>query len=85
MERRNFLRLLSASALPASAVGLAGCSSELPPEAVAAWRGPAEGGDVRLWLLGSPGWSTCGGRTRSPCIATSPACCPKPIRWRVRS
>jgi hypothetical protein len=52
MERRNFLRLLSASALPASAVGLAGCSSELPPEAVAAWRGPAEGGDVRLWLLG---------------------------------
>jgi hypothetical protein len=52
MQRRNFLRLVGASAFPVSAAGLAGCSSELPAEAVAAWRGPAEGGDVRLWLLG---------------------------------
>ncbi len=52
MQRRNFLRLVSAASLPVGAAGLAGCSSELPAEAVAAWRGPGAGGDVRLWLLG---------------------------------
>ncbi len=52
MQRRNFLRLVGAASLPVGAAGLAGCSSELPAEAVAAWRGPADGGDVRLWLLG---------------------------------
>jgi hypothetical protein len=52
MHRRNFLQLVSASALPVSVAGLAGCSAELPAQAVAAWRGPIMGDDVRLWLLG---------------------------------
>jgi hypothetical protein len=49
MERRSVLKLLGAAALPGTT---AGCSDALPAEAVAAWRGPQEGGDVRLWLLG---------------------------------
>lgn len=49
MQRRAVLKLLGATALTGTT---AGCSDALPLEAVAAWRGPPEGGDVRLWLLG---------------------------------
>jgi hypothetical protein len=32
--------------------GAAGCSSGLPPEAVAAWQGPGDEPDLRRWILG---------------------------------
>ncbi|MBA4327164.1 MAG: twin-arginine translocation pathway signal protein, partial [Polaromonas sp.] len=41
MNRRNFVRLAGGGVVLAATAGLAGCSSELPPEATAAWNGPA--------------------------------------------
>ena len=53
IDRRNVLKLAGGGVLLAATAGIAGCSSELPPEAVAAWNGPGEAGaDVRRWLLG---------------------------------
>jgi len=51
MQRRQFIRLCAAGAAGASAVPLAGCSSEIPAEAVAAWRGPGAETDLRRWVL----------------------------------
>ena len=52
MQRRKFVRLAGGGMLFAAGSGLSGCSSELPPEAIAAWSGPAEGlSDVRRWIL----------------------------------
>ncbi|MDP1564937.1 MAG: twin-arginine translocation pathway signal protein, partial [Polaromonas sp.] len=52
MNRRNFVRLVGGGVVRAATAGLAGCSSELPPEATAAWSGPAAGTtDVRRWIL----------------------------------
>ncbi|WP_066270858.1 Acg family FMN-binding oxidoreductase [Hydrogenophaga palleronii] len=53
MDRRVFIRVLGGGAIAAaSATTLSGCSSALPPEAIAAWQGPGEQADVRRWLLG---------------------------------
>ena len=52
MNRRNFVRLAGGGVVLGASAGLAGCSAELPPEAVAAWRGPAaDVADVRHWIL----------------------------------
>ncbi|WP_372826418.1 twin-arginine translocation pathway signal protein [Polaromonas sp.] len=52
MNRRNFVRIAGGGIVLGATVGLAGCSSELPPEAVAAWSGPAANtADVRHWIL----------------------------------
>ncbi|MGQ2979372.1 MAG: Acg family FMN-binding oxidoreductase [Polaromonas sp.] len=52
MNRRNFVRLAGGGVVLAATAGLAGCSSELPPEATAAWNGPAaDTTDVRRWIL----------------------------------
>ncbi len=52
-DRRAFVRILGGS-LAAGAVPLlvAGCSSDYPEEAVAAWRGPETAADLRRWALG---------------------------------
>lgn len=53
MDRRLFIRLAGGGAIAAAtATTLAGCSSALPPEAIAAWQGPGEQTDVRRWLVG---------------------------------
>ena len=53
MDRRNVLKLVGGGVVLAATAGIAGCSSELPPEAIAAWNGPGEAGaDVRRWMLG---------------------------------
>jgi hypothetical protein len=52
MNRRNFIRLASGSAIAAAAVGAPGCSQQMPAEAVAAWQGPGNEPDVRRWILG---------------------------------
>ena len=52
LNRRNFVRLAGGGVVLAASAGLAGCSSELPPEAIAAWKGPAaDTADVRRWIL----------------------------------
>ena len=50
MNRRQVLRVLGGGAI-AAAVPIGGCSSALPPEAVAAWNGPGAEPDVRRWVL----------------------------------
>jgi hypothetical protein len=52
MQRRNFIRLMSGGFVAANAVTLAGCSTDFPAEAVAAWQGPGAESDVRRWALG---------------------------------
>ncbi|MBK8073184.1 MAG: twin-arginine translocation pathway signal protein [Ramlibacter sp.] len=51
MDRRNFMRLVGGGSVAMATAGMAGCSSDYPAEAVAAWQGPAPGGDVRRWAL----------------------------------
>ncbi len=52
LNRRNFVRLAGGGVVLGATAGLAGCSSELPPEAIAAWKGPAaDTADVRRWIL----------------------------------
>ena len=52
MDRRNFIRVLGGGVVLAAGAGVAGCSGDLPPEALAAWHGPGEEPDLRRWLLG---------------------------------
>jgi nitroreductase len=56
MQRRNFIHLTGGGVIAAatlSPLGLSGCTAGMPPEAIEAWRGPAEpaGADLRRWLL----------------------------------
>lgn len=52
MNRRSFIRLAGGGVVMGAAAGLAACSPGMPPEAIAAWRGPADDtGDVRHWIL----------------------------------
>ncbi len=52
MNRRKFVRLAGGGVVLGATAGLAGCSSSLSPEAVAAWNGPAaDTADVRRWVL----------------------------------
>ncbi len=53
MQRRRFIRLAGGGAVAAATpFALSGCSSALPPEAIAAWQGPApDEPDARRWVL----------------------------------
>ncbi|MFN3493003.1 MAG: twin-arginine translocation pathway signal protein, partial [Hydrogenophaga sp.] len=52
MQRRLFLRIAGGGTVAAaSTLALAGCSSALPPQAIAAWQGPGNEPDVRRWVL----------------------------------
>jgi hypothetical protein len=51
MHRRQVLRVLGGGGAIAAALPAGGCSSALPPEAVAAWNGPGAEPDVRRWVL----------------------------------
>ncbi len=52
MERRNFIRIAGGGVVLAATANLAGCASDIPPEAIAPWRGPTDDkGDVRRWIL----------------------------------
>ena len=53
MNRRQVLRVLGGGAI-AAAVPIGGCSSALPPEAIAAWNGPGAEPDVRRWDSRTP-------------------------------
>jgi hypothetical protein len=52
LNRRNFVRLAGGGVVLGATGGLAACSADLPPEAIAAWSGPpADMPDVRRWIL----------------------------------
>lgn len=51
MQRRSFLRVAGGGAIAAATAPLAACSSDLPDEAIAAWRGPGNEPDLRRWVL----------------------------------
>ncbi len=51
MNRRQCLRLVSGGVLAAAVAPLSGCSSALPPEAIAAWQPPAATLELRRWIL----------------------------------
>ena len=53
MDRRRFIRLAGGGVVfAAGTTAFAGCSSEVPPEAIAAWSGPGAEPDLRRWILG---------------------------------
>jgi hypothetical protein len=52
MDRRRCLHVLGAGSIAATTTTAAGCSSAMPPEAIAAWQGPGNEPDVRRWILG---------------------------------
>ena len=53
MDRRRFIRLAGGGVVfAAGTTAFAGCSSEMPPEAIAAWSGPGAEPDLRRWILG---------------------------------
>ena len=52
MNKRQFLRISGGGLIAAATLSsLAGCSSDLPPEAIAAWRPPAADMDIRRWAI----------------------------------
>jgi hypothetical protein len=52
MNKRQFLRISGGGLIAAATLStLPGCSSEFPPEAIAAWRPPAADLDIRRWAL----------------------------------
>ena len=51
MDRRAFIRVAGGGVVLAASGGMAGCSSALPPAALAAWDGPGDEPDVRRWIL----------------------------------
>ncbi|MBL8315485.1 MAG: twin-arginine translocation pathway signal protein [Rubrivivax sp.] len=52
MQRRQLIRLAGGGVVLAATVGMAGCTAQMPPEAVAAWQGPGDQPDLRRWVLG---------------------------------
>ena len=51
MNRRHILRLTGGGFVAAALPVLSGCSSAMPPEAIAAWQAPPESLDLRRWVL----------------------------------
>ena len=52
MNKRQFLRIAGGGVIAAATLSsLPGCSSALPPEAIAAWQPPANDLDIRRWAL----------------------------------
>lgn len=50
-QRRAFIRLVGGGAVYAATASLLGCSSDYPAEAIAAWKTPAQDGDLRRQIL----------------------------------
>ena len=52
MDRRRFIRVAGGGVIVAAGLPAAGCAPAMPPQAVAAWQGPAAGAELRRWVLG---------------------------------
>ncbi len=51
MNRRTFIRIVGGGVIFSATAGITACSRNMPPEAIAAWKGPQPGTDVRKWIL----------------------------------
>lgn len=51
MDRRAFVRLVGGGVVMTAAAPMAGCSSGIPPEAVAAWTAAGAETDLRRWIV----------------------------------
>jgi len=51
MNRRTFLKVVGGGIILSATAGIAGCTSDMPPEAIAAWQGPGAEPDIRRWIL----------------------------------
>lgn len=51
MQRRQFIRLTGGGMVLGTTAGLSACDTSLPAEALQAWSPPADGPDVRHWML----------------------------------
>ena len=51
VSRRNFIRLVGGGLVVSAGAGVAGCSSALPVDAVAAWQAAAPTQDLRRFML----------------------------------
>jgi hypothetical protein len=51
MDRRTFIRLVGGGGVFAALPVTTGCESDIPPEAIVAWKGPLNETDVRKWML----------------------------------
>ncbi len=51
MNRRTYIRIVGGGVILSATAGLSACSPEMPPEAIAAWKGPKTETDVRRWIL----------------------------------
>jgi hypothetical protein len=52
MDRRHFIRLTAGAGIAVVATTGAGCSQQMPADAIAAWKGPGAEPDARRWILG---------------------------------
>jgi hypothetical protein len=52
MDRRHFIRLTAGGGVAVVAGSGAGCSQQMPADAIAAWKGPGAEPDARRWILG---------------------------------
>ena len=51
MERRQALSVLGGGVILAAIAPMTGCSTDVPPEAIAAWKGSSVETDLRRWIL----------------------------------
>lgn len=51
MDRRAFIRIIGGGIVLSAALGSTACSRKMPPEAIAAWKGPSPESDLRTWIL----------------------------------
>ena len=51
MDRRTFIRIIGGGIVFSATMGLTACSRKMPPEAIAAWKGPSPESDIRKWIL----------------------------------
>lgn len=51
MKRRTFLKIVGGGIILSATAGISGCTSVMPPEAIAAWQGPGAELDIRRWVL----------------------------------
>ncbi len=52
LHRRAFVRLVGGGVVLAAGASMAGCSSEIPAQAITVWQGPGDEPDPRRWILG---------------------------------
>jgi hypothetical protein len=52
MQRRQFIRIAGGGVIAAATLSGTGCTSAMPPGAIAPWQGPGPEADLRRWIIG---------------------------------